>query len=221
MLQQLKQLNDHAGESGLAITAVTPLTRQDGFDQRFKSVALLSPDPSSFWALFSASEQANDGLPDPFDRWSRIAIGSIASSVEGLAIFPFEGPPYHPFSTWAQRAGVAWQSPSGLLVHAEYGLWISFRGAVALEIPPDKCHDTESPCVTCPRPCLNACPVDALSAGGYDYQSCLGHVRSAEGKDCANFGCLARRACPIGHHLAPPVPQVRAHMKAFAGEPGK
>ncbi len=220
MLQRLKQLNDHAHECGLVITGVTSLTYQDGFDDSFKSIALLSPDQKNFWALFSTSVQAKDGLPDPIDRWSRKAIGNIASKVEGLAVFPFEGPPYHPFSSWAQRAGVAWQSPSGLLVHAEYGLWISFRGAIALEISNNAPSDTTSPCVTCLRPCLQACPVNALGSGTFDYQSCLGYVRTEEGKNCTNFGCLARRACPIGQHLAPPPQQISAHMTSFAGGSG-
>lgn len=221
MLEQLKLLDDTARECGLAITGVASLTPQDGFDDSLSSIALLSPNPNTFWSLFSVSQQANDGLPNPIDRWSNTTILNIASLVEGLAVFPFEGPPYHPFSTWAQRAGVAWQSPSGLLVHADYGLWISFRGAVALEIRSDAPTDISSPCATCPRPCLQVCPVNAVTSGAFDSQSCVGHVRAKEGVNCANFGCLARRACPIGQHFAPPPQQVRAHMKAFAGEQGE
>lgn len=218
MRQQLEQLKSHANESGLTITAVTPLTRQDGFDDKYKSIALLSHDPSRFWPIFSKSQQSNDGLPDPIDRWSKKTISDIANNVEGFAVFPFDASPYHPFSTWAQRAGVAWQSPAGLLVHADYGLWISFRGAVAIEILSDKRMGLKSPCETCQRPCLQACPVNALSTGAFDYQTCLSHVRAVEGVDCANFGCIARRACPVGQHFAPPPQQVRVHMKSFARE---
>lgn len=217
MQDQLKQLASRASENGLVISGKMALAQQDGFDDRYKSIALLSPDPKSFWPLFSISEHANDGLTDPIDRWSGSTILKIANEVEGMAIFPFEGPPYYPFSTWAQRAGSAWQSPSGLLVHAEYGLWISFRGAVALEVSIDAPTDLASPCIACPRPCLQVCPVNALGEDGYDYQSCREHVRSIDGTDCAEQGCLARRACPIGQDHAPPNQQIQCHMKAFSG----
>jgi hypothetical protein len=106
LLEQLKWQNSTAKKSGLLVTGVMPLSNQDGFDRRFKSIALLSPDPTSFWFQFSMSKQAVDGLPDPIDRWSKNTILQIADDVDGLAVFPFEGPPYHPFSTWAQRAVV-------------------------------------------------------------------------------------------------------------------
>jgi hypothetical protein len=41
----------------------------------------------------SGAEIAALDDPDPLDRWTRHVIEPIASSVDGLALFPFAGPP--------------------------------------------------------------------------------------------------------------------------------
>ena len=78
--------------------------------------------------------------PDPVDRWSRRVIGRLACDLGAKALFPFGGPPYHPFYQWALRTGRAWESPVRLLVHDTQGLMVSFRGALALReamaVPP-------------------------------------------------------------------------------------
>lgn len=217
----LQQLHDNAGKVSLVVSAVALLTEQDGFDGHFNSIALLSPDPRTFWTAFTTSTEAQDGHSDPIDRWSRNRVTKIAAQVGGLAAFPFDGPPYLPFSAWARRAGTAWQSPSGLLVHAIHGLWISFRGAVALPSLADHPAAKGSPCETCPRPCLSACPVGAFTPDGFNYEACLGHVRSEAGRDCIDLGCRARRACPVGQEMAPPNAQLRDHMTAFVRGSGR
>lgn len=215
-MPQLSQLSQICKQAGLLVSAVAPLTKDDGFSPTYRSVALLSPDPHAFWSIFSASPERNDGLDHPIDRWSQRTIEALAKQVRASAIFPFQGPPYHPFSSWAQRAGVAWQSPSGLLVHSVYGMWISFRGAVVLEEDAPLEPATVSPCETCTRPCLQSCPVEAISDDGFEYQTCRDHVQSAAGAACAASGCVARRACPVGKDFAPPNEQLQLHMKAFA-----
>lgn len=166
-------------ETGLVVSGIAPLNETDGFGDHLRSVALLSSCPNTFWPIFKQSQEMKHGKPDPIDQWSRKLVQVIANESDGLAVFPFEGPPYHPFSAWAQRTGVAWQSPSRLLVHAVYGLWISFRGAIALKDPPDAPPmNSISPCEACSRPCLEACLVGALSEASHDYGSCLSHVQS-------------------------------------------
>jgi len=54
------------------------------------------------------------------------------------------------------------RSPLGLLIHPEWGLWHSYRGALGLrerlDLPPHE--SVASPCESCrERPCLSACPV--------------------------------------------------------------
>ncbi|MEM9755447.1 MAG: ferredoxin, partial [Pseudomonadota bacterium] len=117
---------------------------------------------------------------------------------------------------WATKSGFAWGSPATLLVHVDVGLWVSYRGALALDatlaLPstPDR-----APCAPCPAPCLSACPVGAIHSGGYDTDACRTHVRSRAGTACRTGGCLVRHACPAGAGAAPPPDQAGYHMERF------
>jgi hypothetical protein len=170
------------------------------------------------WPDFAVSAEAQDGLPDPLDRWSRRVIDALARASGGAALYPFGGPPWHPFQRWAQRAEPVHPSPLGILIHPDWGLWHSYRGAVALPVrldlpPPDR---RPGPCDACAtRPCLTACPVAAFGAAGYDVARCAAHIASAAGGDCMEAGCAARRACPVGTAHRHGAAQAGFHMRAF------
>ncbi|MEL6701557.1 MAG: ferredoxin, partial [Pseudomonadota bacterium] len=82
-----------------------------------KSVVMIAPAPD-FWTQFTASHEWQGGLPDPMDRWSQRVIGRLALELDAKAYFPFTGPPYRPFYSWAQRAGQSHASPVTLLISA-------------------------------------------------------------------------------------------------------
>ena len=192
---------------GFAITATDDLPLRDG------TLLLVGPDEPSFWPHFTQSPEYSDGAPDPLDRWSRAVLDPLAAHVGGHAIYPFGGPPWHPFQTWAQRTGRAWTSPIGFLVHDTAGLFASYRGALVVPWQMDARGATR-PCDTCTgQPCRSACPVDAF-AQGYDVAACKGHLRSPKGAACMTQGCAARRACPVGQNLRLPA-QAAFHMEAF------
>ena len=77
--------------------------------------------------------------PDPIDRYTRRAVTSLAARFDAEALFPFGGPPWHPFQRWAIRAEALERSPLGVLIHPEYGLWHAYRAALlfreAVEVP--------------------------------------------------------------------------------------
>ncbi len=170
------------------------------------------------WRAFRASPEVSDGEPDPLDRWSRRTLNEIARALGGHALFPFEGPPYLPFQRWAGRAEPLAASPLGISIHPTYGLWHSFRGALAfaerLELPPRR--QAASPCASCrARPCLAACPVSAFTEAGYDLDACLSWLARPEGQDCLDEGCRARRACPVAADRRYLPEQAAFHMRAF------
>lgn len=177
-------------------------------------VVLVGPREPGFWPHLTEQPEWRDGQPDPVDRWSRRVLGTLACDLGGKAWFPFGGPPWHPFQSWALRSGRCWESPVRLLVHASQGLMVSFRGALALraaiEIPP-----MASPCTACTRPCLSACPAGALGAGGYDVPACHGFLDSPEGQGCLAAGCRVRRACPVSRRYARLPEQSAYHMGRF------
>ncbi len=172
---------------------------------------------AEMWRRFQASPERQ--LPvDPLNSFSRRVVGGLAQKLEAKALYPFTGPPFLPFLKWAQKAEPVWPSPIGPLIHAEYGLWHAYRGALAfaarMELP--RKPKAQRPCDTCAdRPCLNTCPVNAFSDSGYDVPRCIAHVDSPAGSDCLSGGCLARRACPVGREYAYPAKQAEFHTRAF------
>lgn len=179
---------------------------------------LLGP-ARDFWAVFSNSAIYQDGLPDPIDRWSTKTLTGLAGELSATAIFPFGGPPYAPFLSWARISNRAWNSPVGMLVHDQTGLMVSYRGALAfqerIDLPPEA---SQSPCNTCTvKPCLTACPVDALTPNGYDVPKCHAYMDTDAGNTCLTQGCLVRRACPASIGANRTTEQSALHMRAFRG----
>jgi ferredoxin len=212
-VSRLPELSDLAAREGLFVAGVAPLCPEDGLPERFRSVALLAPDEPGFWPVFSTSPEMREGADDPLDRWSRRVIGRLACALGTKTVFPFGGPPWRPFTGWARRSGRAWPSPVGLLVHDRAGLWISYRGGLLLEeeAPP---VSVPRPCDACPKPCLTACPVNALTPDRYDVAACHAVLDTPGGQVCLQGGCLVRRACPVGAGRRDPA-QSAFHMKAF------
>ncbi len=187
---------------------------EEGLPAGTRTLLMLGPKEPGFWANLQDQPEW-DGAPDPVDRWSRRVIGRIACDLGAKALFPFGGPPYHPFYQWALRTGRVWDSPVRLLVHAGQGLMVSFRGALALkevvEVPPPVVR----PCDTCVAPCRAACPVDALTGAGYDLAACHAFLDQPEGAECLSAGCLVRRACPVSQSYARLPEQSGYHMRQF------
>ncbi|NUB44494.1 ferredoxin [Fertoebacter nigrum] len=180
-----------------------------------RTLLLLGPAEPGFWPHLTAQPEWQDGRPDPIDRWSRRVIGRIACDLRAKALFPFGGPPWHPFYSWALRSGRAWASPVQLLVHDSAGLFVSYRGALALREAIDLPAPPPSPCPACAKPCLTACPAHALTGAGYDLPACHSHLDRAEGQDCMTQGCAVRRACPLSQAYARMADQSAYHMGQF------
>jgi hypothetical protein len=172
-------------------------------------------------AMFRAFTAARRDVENPLDHWSREVIGAVAARLGAVALYPFERLLY-PFQQWGVRAESLHQSPIGLSIHPEWGLWHGWRGALLfrdrLELPARV--ERASPCDACAdKPCLTACPVDAFQPAGFDADRCRDHVRGA-GADCRDFGCRARHACPVGRAYAYEPAQAAFHMAAYAHDLG-
>jgi hypothetical protein len=194
---------------GFAVTA------GEGLPAGTRTLLLIGPAEPGFWAHFTAGPEWNDGAPDPVDRWSRRVIGRLACDLGAKALFPFGGPPWHPFYQWALRCGTAWESPVRLLVHARQGLFFSARGALALKEVVEMPEAGRPPCESCTLPCLTACPAGALTGAGYDVPACHSFLDTPEGRDCLTGGCLVRRACPVSQSYARLPEQSAYHMGQF------
>lgn len=204
------------GPHGLEVLATLAPAPEDTLPAGTQGLALTGPAGPRFWNIFRASPEAADGAPDPLDRWSRRVLDGVAEAAGGTALYPFGGPPWHPFIAWALRSGQVFTSPVTLLAHPRHGLFVSFRGALALPWPLPAAPAT-NPCETCVgQPCRTACPAGALTPTGYDIPACHAHLDDAQGADCLS-GCLVRRACPVGSSQPPE--QSAFHMAAFHRSP--
>jgi hypothetical protein len=214
----LEALRHAAADIGLTVRGGFHPPAGDGVPGTVATLVLLGLTGRHGWVRFLDSPEYRDGHADPLDRWSRRVVGALAESVGGVAFYPFGGPPFLPFGRWAARAEAVFPSPLGLLIHPDWGLWHSYRGALGfaqrLALPsPDS---RPSPCIDCvDRPCLSACPVGAFGPAGYDVAACIGHLDRPEGAACRTAGCRARRACPVGSAAQHGPEQAAFHMQAF------
>ncbi len=179
------------------------------------TIFLLGPAEPGFWKRIKESPEFQ--APDPVDHWSERVIGKLADDHGATAFFPFGKPPYQPFVSWALTCGKVWQSPVNLMIHQSTGLFLSFRGALGftekLDIP--KANDV-SPCESCAdKPCLTACPADALTAECYNIPTCHAWLDTDQGKPCMDGGCIARRACPVSKGYGRLKEQSAHHMRHF------
>ena len=182
------------------------------------TIVLLGWTGGDQWPLFAASPEAGDGLADPLNRWSKRLTDGIAAELGATPFYPFGDPPWQDFQSWALRTETVYRSPLGLLIHPEWGLWHSYRGALGFRQPLELSPRAVGPhpCEHCAeRPCLSACPVSAFAVdGAYNYMVCRQHLQGA-GEDCRTRACAARRACPIAPDKRYSEPQASFHMRAL------
>lgn len=214
----LSTIEAMAARHHLAVLGGFSCGDEAGLPAGTRSVLLLGPAEPGYWAHVQAQPEwaqfLTEKRADPVDRWSRRVIGGMACDLGAKALFPFGGAPYHPFYKWALRTGRVWDSPVKLLVQAEQGLMVSFRGALALkehvEVP-----QASAPCQACARPCVTACPAGALTEAGYDVPACHAYLSQPVGADCMNLGCAVRRACPVSVGYARLAEHSAYHMGIF------
>jgi len=180
---------------------------------------------SGFWTHFTASAFFKDGLPDPLDRWSAHIGQTLATQGGGRALFPFDGPPYHPFQQWADRSEPTQSSAMMLRMHPQYGLWHAYRFALALPeldgsdaaaLTPVRVAAVTGICAACAgQPCLRACPVGAYTGERFQVDACAAYLHAHPDSTCMQQGCLARRACPEGLDYRYTPAHATFHMQAF------
>lgn len=192
-----------------------------------RSLLLVGHGGSSLWPAFSSSDEFSDGDEHALDRWSQRIANTMEEEFALEAAFPFTGPPYHPFLSWArlaEGASVALPSRLGLSIHQQFGLWHAYRFAllsptIIPTLTAERASENEalSPlCVKCEgAPCLQACPASAFNEQGYDVQACVDYLKVTIDAPCHTRGCLARIACPVGRDYQYQPNHAAFHMKAF------
>jgi hypothetical protein len=218
------RLSAAAGVLGIACRGGFSVEAEDGLPEVERGTAgrtlvLLGFTGARQWSAFTASREFTDGEPDPLDRWSMGVIGRLAAQFAARPLYPFSGPPWWPFQTWARRAETLHPTPLGILMHEEFGLWHAYRGALLFAaefaLPPRAPWPT--PCASCiAAPCIASCPAGAVAAQGFNRAACAAHVASPEGVAC-HSGCLSRVSCPVAVSHRYGSEQATFHMRQLTG----
>ncbi|KAJ01692.1 hypothetical protein [Sulfitobacter mediterraneus] len=215
----LARLQQAATARQLTILGGFHPTADDAAPDGCATLILLGPDEPAFWPALTQSPEWLDGTPDPVDRWSERVIGNWAAELDATPLFPFGGAPFLPFYSWALRTGRIHSSPVQFLVHDQAGLFVSFRGALALHEHIDLPLPPANPCDSCTaQPCRTACPIGALVPSGYDTARCRAFLGTPEGADSLQNGCGVRRSCPVSQRFGRLPAQSAYHMQQFKGD---
>jgi len=203
-------------ETGMVCRGAFHPLPDDGLPASTGTAVMVGNTGPRFWQRFQIELPKNS--TDPLNQWSGSVLKNLADRLSARVLFPFGGPPHHPFQRWAQRAEMVYPSPLGLLIHPVFGLWHAYRGLFLFpekfdlpvrEKEPNPCDDCDD------RPCLNTCPVSAITEDGFELDSCITHLTGPTGDDCMYSSCAARRACPVGAQFAYKLDQARFHQADF------
>lgn len=180
-----------------------------------KSVLIIGHVGSEFWPYFCDSPEYRDGQDHPLDRWSRRTIQAAAADMAFVS--PNDGPPYpplHALTRGGDGGGALHPSPLGMLVHAQFGLWVAIRGLLLSQVALPATQALPAPPASAFQDCFAACPVGAFSDEGYDAVACARHLLQNTKAACWS-GCLARQACTVGQDRTYDRDHARFYMDAF------
>ena len=145
-------------------------------------------------------------------------MAAVVTEVFGARSVPFrifhpfaDATPPIPFQRLGKAAGLPEPGPLGLQIHPLYGPWWAYRALVIVAVTLAAEPPIAAPCAGCPRPCVAACPVHAVTADGFVVDRCVDHRLSEP--ECRT-SCAARMCCPVGATHQYPSTQVAFHMRA-------
>ncbi|MGB0865048.1 MAG: hypothetical protein ACPGSC_00985 [Granulosicoccaceae bacterium] len=164
------------------------------------TILLLGNGGQGFWQKFRENRPAGEHPVDDYSAsLSERLLQQYFPAVARERLFPSEDCPVALQRLMAQ-AGWHAPSPLGIGMHPEFGLWSACRAVwwLGAELVADyPVAEPKDHCLRCvERPCLAACPGDALSAGQMPLLERCADYRLREVSKCADT-CLARKACPV------------------------
>ncbi|HUJ76242.1 MAG TPA: hypothetical protein VL359_15375 [bacterium] len=181
-------------------------------------VVLLGSAGQRFWRRFQAWPGRASAGPHPLDAFTavtarRLLAGLLAADRAVRVLYPFtHARKLLPIQALTEAQPGSWPRPFGLSVHPECGPWFAWRAVLLTSLPwPLTPAAAASPCVSCPAPCVAACPAQAVHPGGFDWQACV-DFRARE-EPCRET-CLAREACPAGPGFRYAAGQLAFHYRA-------
>jgi hypothetical protein len=178
-----------------------PLLAPSDVHPGYRTALVLGSAGRALWERLQAEGEAGDS--DPLDRLTERSVAPLlallrAADPAGQSAFPFRHTrQLVPFQALTQHLPWARMQPLGILVHPRVGPWFAWRAVLltTLDVPPALEERREPPCVTCPAPCVTACPAQAVDPAGFRWGDCVDYRLTQQ--PCRQT-CLAREACPAG-----------------------
>jgi hypothetical protein len=202
--------------------AVAPHLQSHAIDPQARSIIVIGNGGGDFWRAYRRQVEQDPGWElrdDPLDDFTReviereIVAPLSAGGGRCGVVYPFTSGPNLHFMELGRLAGIGGPSLLGVLIHPVYGPWIALRAALLMAQTLDQPADARGfdPCPGCvPRTCMPACPVGAVSDGGWDVIKCLKHQVEAA-PDCSD-GCYSRLRCVVGPQHRYPEDEIRHHQ---------
>ena len=180
---------------------------------RFKQLIVFAHGGRRMWECLQASRFA--GADEPIDSFSidlvRRYFAKACSENRFEVLYP-GNKPVIPLQELGKLAGWHHDSPFRVGVNQLWGSWFAYRVVVLAdtEFEPTPSLTAASPCHACmEKPCLSACPAEALESSNFSLQLCIGY-RLIENSKC-KAQCLARLACPAGCEHQYSMEQINYH----------
>ncbi len=200
--------------------APPPFSRNALLPAARSAVVLGSGGRSLFEAFRRAPEHGAAG--HPLDAYTERVVAEAARALEAVGIGAAAVHAHETrdgqlvdFVALARASGLGWPSRLGILLHPEYGPWMSLRSALLTtqELAPTPRQAGEGPCHGCPAPCATGCRGDAVAGAAFSVPRCVSVRRSDPG--CA-LRCDARHACVVGPQHAYAAEAEAHHMRHAA-----
>jgi hypothetical protein len=159
-----------------------------------RSVLLIGNGGRAFWDAFEHAPERSQ-RQDPLDTYTRRLLATLVPDATALYSDRRDAT-YLPLVALAERAGIGVRGRLGLLLHEQFGPWISIRAVAYLDVaattPPAPEFD---PCTNCAAPCEAACNGNVVSQHGLDIEGCF-RTRIVDRR--CRTRCDARKACVLG-----------------------
>ncbi|HWP47872.1 MAG TPA: hypothetical protein VNM22_11975 [Candidatus Limnocylindrales bacterium] len=187
-----------------------------------RTVLIIGNGGSTFWQHYKNFLQKNpdfeQGRKDPFDDYTILVLAEgekllREAGFKTKTVYPFvREKVWLSFQQMAVLAGLGKVGKHGVLIHPEYGPWVSFRGAFLTDIPfnfeiPDRNFD---PCKDCPAPCITVCPGRAVTDSGFNLSQCL---ETKLTHPICQQTCLSRFHCVYGTPYRFQDPELKFHAR--------
>ena len=217
MASQLAEIEAALDAAGLNLRGALSATRYDALVpagwrtaellREARTVLVVGSGGRALWDALRAAAEF-EAVSDPVDTYTARVLDGLARDLiqvghPSRALYPLErrGGAWADFVALGREAGLGVSSRLGLLLHPNYGPWLSIRAVLltGLDCPLGAPLSGFDPCEGCAAPCAEACPGDAVGPEGISASVCYATQRTEP--TCA-LRCSARRACMVGREHA-------------------